>query len=65
MERLILAGVMLQTRGSPRGHDSMGSSAGSKSVERCEGMVAVAEEADAEEVEAVVAEADVALAGFI
>ena len=41
-----------------------GSSAGSKSVDRCEGMVAVAEVADIEEVEAeavvVVADAEVA-----
>ena len=52
---------MLQTPGSPRDPDSMGSAAGSKSVKRCEGIVSVAEEADAEEVEAVsvVAEAEV------
>ena len=35
---------MLQTLGSPRDPDSMGSSAGPKSVERCEGMVVVAEQ---------------------
>ena len=62
---------MLQTLGSPRDPDSTGSSAGSKSVERCDGLVAVGEEADAVEVEAVavvaevveVAEAEVAEAG--
>ena len=49
---------VLQTLGSPRDPDSMDSSAGSKSVERCEGMVAVAEEAEeAEEVQADVPEA--------
>ena len=52
---------MLQTLGSPRDPDSTGSSAGSKSVERCEGMVA-------EDVEAVsvvsVAEIAVAEADF-
>ena len=76
VERLIPGGGVLQTLGSPWDPDSTGSSAGSKSVERCEGMVAVAEEADAEEVEAVavvavaevaeteVAEANVAEAGF-
>ena len=48
-----------------------GGSSNSKSMEKCEGMVAVAEEADAEDVEAVaevaeaeVAEADMAEAGF-
>ena len=47
-------GGVLQTLGSPRDPDSTGSSAGSKSVERCEGMVAVvvAEDAEADEVEA-------------
>ena len=64
VERLIPGRGVLQTLGSPRDSDSIGSSAGSKSVERCEGMVAVAEEADVEEVEAVVAEiAEVAEAG--
>ena len=73
VERLIHGGV-LQTLGSPRDSDATGSSAGSKSVERCEDMVAVVEEADTEEVETVavvaeaevaeVAEADVAEAGF-
>ena len=53
---------MLQTLGSPRDPDSAGSSDGSKSVERCEGMVAVAEEA--EEVEAVAVVAAEAEAGF-
>ena len=52
---------MLQTLGLPRDPDSTGSSTGSKSVERCEGMVSVAEDADAEEieVEAVVADVEV------
>ena len=59
VERLRPGRGVLQTLGSPRNPDSMGSSARTKSVERCEGMVAVAEEADAEEVEAVVAEAEV------
>ena len=36
-----------------------GSSTGSKSVERCEGMVAVAEDAEADEVEAEAVVADV------
>ena len=79
-ERLRPGGGVLQTHGSPRDPDSTGSSAGSKSVERYLGMVAV-EDADAEEVAAVavvaeaevvevelaeteVAEADVAKAGF-
>ena len=48
----------------PEDPDSTGSSAGSKSVDRCEGMVAVAEVAEVEEVEAeavvVVADAEVA-----
>ena len=47
VERLVPGGV-LQTLGSPRDPDSTGSSAGSKSVERCEGIVTVAQEADAE-----------------
>ena len=53
---------MLQTLGSPRDPDSTGSSAGSKSVERCDGLVTVGEEVDAVEVEAVivVVEAEVA-----
>ena len=52
---------MLQTLGSPRDPDSTGSSAGSKSVARCEGMVAVGENAKADEVEAeaVVVDAEV------
>ena len=53
VDRLITGGGVLQTLGSLRDPDSTGSSAGSKSVERCEGMVTVAGEADAEEVEAV------------
>ena len=68
-ERLILGGV-LHTLGSPSDPDSTGSSAGSKSVDRCEGMVAVAEVAEADEVmteavvvaDAQVAEAEVAAA---
>ena len=70
-ERLRPGGGVLQSLGSPRDPDSTGSSAGSKSVERCEGMVPVAEDVDAEEAEAVavvaeaeLAEADVAEAGF-
>ena len=68
-ERLIPGGV-LHTLGSPSDPDSTGSSAGSKSVDRCEGMVAVAEVAEADEVmteavvlaDAQVAEAEVAAA---
>ena len=41
---------VLQTLGSTRDPNSTGSSAGSKSVEKCEGMLADTEEADAEEV---------------
>ena len=61
VERLRSGGGVLQTLGSPRDPDSTGSSTGSKSVERCEGMVAVAEDAEAVEVEAeaVVADAEV------
>ena len=55
VERLRGGGGVLQTLGSP---DSTGSSAGSKSVERCEGMVAVAEDAEAVEVEAEAVVAD-------
>ena len=58
VERLRGGGRVLQTLGSPRDPDSTGSSAGSKSVERCEGMVAVAEDAEAD-AEAVVADAEV------
>ena len=69
-ERVIPGGGVLHTFGSPSDPDSTGSSAGSKSVDRCEGMVAVAETAEADEVmtEAVVvadeqvAEAEVAAA---
>ena len=52
---------MLQTLGSPRDPDSTDLSAGSKSVARCEGMVTVAEDAEADEVEAeaVVVDAEV------
>ena len=74
VKRLIPGGGVLQTLGSPRDPDCTGSSAGSKSVEKCEGMVAVAAEADTEELkavavvaevaEAVVAEADVSEADF-
>ena len=39
---------MLHTLGSPSDPDSTGSSAGSKSVDRCEGMVALAEVAEAD-----------------
>ena len=64
VERLRGGGGVLHTLGSPRDPDSTGSSAGSKSVDRCESMVAVAEVAEAEEVEAeavvVVADAEVA-----
>ena len=68
-ERLIPGGV-LHTLGSPSDPDSTGSSAGSKSVDRCEGMVAVAEVAEADEVmtealvvaDAQVAEAELAAA---
>ena len=63
-ERLIPGGV-LHTLGSPSDPDSTGSSAGSKSVDRCEGMVAVAEVAEADEVmteAVVVAEAELAAA---
>ena len=49
-ERVIPGGGVLHTLGSPSDPDSMGSSAGSKSVDRCEGMVAVAEAAEADEV---------------
>ena len=63
-ERLRGGGEVLHTLGSPRDPDSTGSSAGSKSVDRYEGMVAVAEVAEVEEVEAeavvVVADAEVA-----
>ena len=51
VERLRGGGV-LQALGSPRDPGSTGSSAGSNSVERCEGMVAVAEDPEADEVEA-------------
>ena len=69
-ERLIPGGGVLNTLGSPSDPDSTGSSAGSKSVDRCEGMVAVAEVAEADEVmteavvvaDAPVAEAEVAAA---
>ena len=76
---VVPGGGVLQALGSPRNPNSTYSSTGSKSVEGCEGMVAVAEEADAEAVKAVavvaggevaevaeaaVAEADVAEAGF-
>ena len=54
---------MLQTLDLPRDPDFRGSSSGSKSVERCEGM-AEAEVAETELAEAEVAEADVAEAGF-
>ena len=59
VERLRGGGGVLQTLGSPRDPDSTGSSAGSKSVERCEGMVAVAEDTVADEVEAEAVVADV------
>ena len=51
---------MLHTLASPRDPNSTGSSAGSKSVDQCEGMVAVTEVAEAEEVaaEALVVVAD-------
>ena len=61
-ERLRGGGGVLHTLGSPRDPDSTGSSAGSKSVDRCEGMVAVAEVAEVEEVEAVVVVADAEVA---
>ena len=69
-ERLIPGGGVLHTLGSPSDPDSTRSSAGSKSVDRCEGMVAVAEVAEADEVmteavvvaDAQVAEAEVAAA---
>ena len=48
-ERLRGGGGVLHTLGSPRDPDS---TAGSKSVDRCEGMVAVAEVVEVEEVEA-------------
>ena len=68
--RLIPGGGVLHTLGSPSDPDSTGSSAGSKSVDRCEGMVVVAEVAEADEVmtepvvlaDAQVAEAEVAAA---
>ena len=62
-ERLIPGGRVLHTLGLPSDPDSTGLSAGSKSVDRCEGMVAVAEVAEADEVvtEAVVV-ADVRVA---
>ena len=47
-ERLIPGGGVLHTLGSPSDPDSTGSSAGSKSVDRCEGMVALAEVAEAD-----------------
>ena len=52
---------MLQILSSPRDPNSTGSSARLKSVERCEGMVAVAvaEDAEADEVEAVVIDVEV------
>ena len=61
-ERVIPGGGVLHTLGSSSDPDSTGSSAGSKSVDRCEGMVAVAEAAEANEVmtEAVVADEQVA-----
>ena len=61
VERLRGEGGVLQTLGSPRDPDSTGSSTGSKSVEGCEGMVAVAEDKEADEMEAevVVVDADV------
>ena len=54
VERLRGGGGVLQTLGSPRDPDLTGSSAGSKFVASCEGMVAVAvaEDAEADEVEA-------------
>ena len=69
-ERLIPGGGVLHTLGSLSDPDSTGSSAGSKSGDRCEGMVAVAEVAEADEVmteavvvaDAQVAEAEVAAA---
>ena len=54
---------MLHTLGSPSDPDSTASSVGSKSVDRCEGMVALAEVAEADEVvteAVVVADAQVA-----
>ena len=63
VERLIPGGGVLRTLDSPRDPDSTGSSAGFKSVDRCEGMVAVVEVAEAEEVATeavVVADAEVA-----
>ena len=69
-ERLIPGRGVLHTLGSPSDPDSTGSSAGSKSVDRCEGMVAVADVAEADEVmteavvvaDALVAEAELAAA---
>ena len=49
-ERLIPGGGVLHTLGLPNDPDSTGSSAGSKSVDRCEGIVAVAEVAETDEV---------------
>ena len=64
VERLIPGGGVLHTLGSPSDPDSTGSSAGSTSVDRCEGMVAVAEVAEAVVVTeaVVVAEAELAKA---
>ena len=64
-ERVIPGGGVLHTLGSPSDPDSTGSSAGSKSVDRCEGMVAVADEVMTEAVvvaDEQVAEAEVAAA---
>ena len=62
-ETVTPGGGVLHTLGSPGDPDSTGSSAGSKSGDRCEGMVAVAEVAEADEVmteAVVVADAQVA-----